>query len=537
MGKIALSALYKRSNLPLLVGLVVLLAELAWLVWAIQSGLSQPTLRSRATHLLVQHALAPEENRPALVEAAEQERVYIWPMSGLLFHPNQGGLPQKMDGLLAEHYGEEYTSLPDAERHHLLTQTLPRVEATALALARQVDSQRRLSLKQLAKLAPEELSIIGAQYIHTARYSWSGYDKDLFFLALPGPEEGIHLELAGVADAVEKSNFLLAILPPGILFILTLGILLFASLERLMDSRKIVTMTEVFKKFVPHQFLEYIAKKGIENIKLGEAESDYVTILFCDIRSFTSLAESMQHQEVLNFLNSYIQFMSKPIMENQGFVDKFIGDGIMAVFNHPDHDDESAARQAVQAAIDMQNTLRQYNGYRNKMGYLPIATGIGIHSGSVVFGTVGYATRMESTILGDSVNVASRLEGLTKHYRCPIIISNDTYQLLGDHDFLCRSIDTVTVVGRQTPCEIHEVFHTDPMPLQEKKRSTLNLFKESVDFYQQGQWQVALSGFEQCLTACSDDFVAELYRQRCRQALESNGSPESWDGVTRLKNK
>ncbi|MFL2773024.1 MAG: adenylate/guanylate cyclase domain-containing protein [bacterium] len=122
----------------------------------------------------------------------------------------------------------------------------------------------------------------------------------------------------------------------------------------------------------------------------------------------------MKPQEILNFLNSYFKHMNQPIANHEGIIDKYVGDAIMAVFNFPENDDKFEAARAVEAAIEMQYMLNEYNGFRKKTGYVPISNGTGIHRGSAVFGTVGSTDRMESTVLGDSVNVASRLEGLTK---------------------------------------------------------------------------------------------------------------------------
>ena len=180
---------------------------------------------------------------------------------------------------------------------------------------------------------------------------------------------------------------------------------------------------EVFQKFVPKQFLDRIAKEGVEKIELGKAESDTISILFSDIRSFTKLSESLNPQELLNLLNAYFKRMGVPIKEHDGFIDKFIGDAIMALFDSPDLSDREEALNAIEASIEMHRHLNDYNRHRESCGYVPIEIGIGIHTGKVIIGTVGTVDRMESTVLGDVVNVASRLEGLTKHYRSKIIVS------------------------------------------------------------------------------------------------------------------
>ena len=180
--------------------------------------------------------------------------------------------------------------------------------------------------------------------------------------------------------------------------------------------KKNQSLKNTFKKFVPVQFLNRIASQGIENIELGKAQNEIITILFSDIRSFTNLSENITPQELLNFLNAYFRRMNQSIHDNHGFVDKFIGDAIMALFDLPEKSDEEEAMYGVKAAIDMQLTLKEYNRERDRAGYIPVNMGIGVHSGPVVIGTVGSEDRMDSTVLGDSVNMAARLEGLTKYY-------------------------------------------------------------------------------------------------------------------------
>lgn len=177
---------------------------------------------------------------------------------------------------------------------------------------------------------------------------------------------------------------------------------------------------QVFKRFVPEPFIRRISSKGIESIELGRAEQVELSILFSDIRGFTTFAESMEPQQLLEVLNSYFEALSEPIHAVDGFIDKFIGDAIMAIFEGEGH-----ANRALEAALGMHRALAHWNEGRTE----PLSFGVGIHSGEVVMGTVGTSTRMDSTVLGDSVNLAARLEGLTKEHEPPLIASERTVQL------------------------------------------------------------------------------------------------------------
>ena len=307
--------------------------------------------------------------------------------------------------------------------------------------------------------------------------------------------------------------------------------------ERKEAEKMLRGLNASFERFVPKQFLNRIAKDGIEKIHLGNAESDFITILFSDIRSFTNLSENMSPQNVLNFLNAYFKRMNKPIHKNNGFVDKFIGDAIMALFDCPEGTDHTDANDAVKAAVGMQVALREYNKHRRNTGYIPISIGIGIHSGPVVIGTVGSEDRMDSTVLGDTVNMTSRLEGLTKHYNSQIVISSETYQFLEkDSAFLCKELDFVSVKGKDKPEIIYDVFNSNPEDIRDLKQQTLPSYNEGLLNYHSRNWEEALKLFNKCLKVYPGDTVSKIYVERCTQ-FKNDPPPLGWDGVSRLKQK
>lgn len=222
-----------------------------------------------------------------------------------------------------------------------------------------------------------------------------------------------------------------------------------------------IRLRDTFKKFVPRQFLDRLATRGLGNIALGEADSGVVTILFADIRSFTTLSEALSPQELLNFLNTYFERMNAPIHANGGFIDKFIGDAIMGLFI--DEDPSIGARNAVRSSLDMLASLHSLNEQRKRTGDAPISIGLGIHTGETVIGTVGSDDRMDSTVLGDAVNLASRIESLTKQFGAQILISSTTYGLIaGDPTIPCREIGLVNVRGRAEADTIYEVLCRHP---------------------------------------------------------------------------
>lgn len=222
-----------------------------------------------------------------------------------------------------------------------------------------------------------------------------------------------------------------------------------------------------FEKFVPRQFLDRVAREGIQNVKnfpIGKAERGFVTILFADIRSFTTLSESMLPQDVLDFLNSLFRRLSEPVHRNQGFVDKFMGDAIMALFDSPEGQENQQVNNAVRASVEMMKSLQEFNQERAKSGLAPVKIGIGIHTGPVIFGTVGVEARMDMTVLGDSVNVAARLEKLNKEHGTTIIVSAQTRQLMkSDSAYQWREIGSLPIRGRSGELVVYEVGASTPV--------------------------------------------------------------------------
>lgn len=217
---------------------------------------------------------------------------------------------------------------------------------------------------------------------------------------------------------------------------------------------KLQKTVEAFKRFVPDKFLSIIATDGIENIQVGVGSIRTITILFCDIRGYTSMSEQMTPLETFAFLNDYLECMGQAIDKYGGFIDKYIGDAIMALF-----DDESTDG-VLHAAIAMQHSLIEFNQDRQPLGLPSIAVGIGIHRGEVVMGTVGFSSRIDSTAIGDAVNLASRVEQLTKTYGCSILVTEQVIAALKNPEaFQLRLVDKlVKVKGKDEPIAIYELI-------------------------------------------------------------------------------
>jgi adenylate cyclase len=294
-------------------------------------------------------------------------------------------------------------------------------------------------------------------------------------------------------------------------------------------------LSQTFQKFVPQQFIDHITKSGSDHIELGYADEEDVAILFCDIRGFTGLSERMRPQELMGFLNSYFQRMNKPIHENRGFIDKFIGDAMMALFDHPGGNAEDKAIDAINAAMDLRKALELYNIRRIRKGYVPINVGVGIHYGPVVMGTVGSDDRMDTTVIGDSVNIACRLESLAPKYGADIIVSAQVLEAMGDKfPIRTRLLDWVRVKGREAPIEIYEVISHLPHKEQEKRFSVQPKIAAGLACRINKEWETAIAHFEAALAIFPQDSLAKHHIDVCR-IYQSMLLPVDWDGALTIQ--
>ena len=291
---------------------------------------------------------------------------------------------------------------------------------------------------------------------------------------------------------------------------------------------KIQQLNATFEKFVPQQFLKRIAREGIAQIELGKAQTEALSILFADIRAFTQFSETINPQEVLDFLNTYLREVNQPIQNYHGFIDKFMGDGIMVLFDRSTH-----ATDSFHSSIAMVQAIQNFNQERAKKHHPSISIGIAIHSGNATIGTVGTEERMDSTVLGDTVNLASRMESLTKYYNAQIIISSDTYEAIQDASLLCRELDFIAVKGKNIPKTIFEVFNGNEASILEKKQKILAPYSEGLSHYRARHWKEAIGCFEQCLVIFPQDVVSQIYIERCHR-FQDNPPDDTWQGEIRM---
>lgn len=283
-------------------------------------------------------------------------------------------------------------------------------------------------------------------------------------------------------------------------------------------------------RFVPRQFIEFLGKDSIADVQLGDQVQKEMTILFTDIRSFTTISEEMTPKENFDFLNNYLGYMEPVIRNNKGFIDKFMGDSIMAIFSDQPED-------AINAAIEMRIKLQEFNQVMGQFGKPPIDSGIGIHTGILMLGIVGGEGRMDGTVISDAVNLASRIEGLTKIYGGSIIISEDTLIKLNDpSQYNFRFVDIVKVKGKKEAVYLFEIIDGEPAQIKELKSSTKEQFSKALQFYKNKNFLEAEKLFKGVYKINKFDRAAELYISRCTNFIKK-GVPKDWDGIEVIEEK
>lgn len=307
-----------------------------------------------------------------------------------------------------------------------------------------------------------------------------------------------------------------------------------------MLNEQLIKQKDSFFRFVPTEFLQLLGRNSVVDIKLGDSSLRFLTILFTDIRRFTSMAEGMLPMEIFEFLNAYLFRMEKAVQGNRGFVDKYIGDGVMALFpsdnGGPAKGKSESADNSLRAVLRIKRELHAFNEEKKAQNILPIQIGVGVNTGDVTLGTVGSETRLDTTVIGDAVNLASRLESLTKYYRTQNLISEYTVEsLLKPEEFCLRQIDTVSVPGRSGPLRVYELLDPEISSDLNKKESMAD-FAEALLLYRAREFDKARAIFLKLLENDPDDHVPLVYVERC-EAYQQNMPDSSWTGIFRIIEK
>ncbi|RMG85775.1 MAG: adenylate/guanylate cyclase domain-containing protein, partial [Candidatus Dadabacteria bacterium] len=327
----------------------------------------------------------------------------------------------------------------------------------------------------------------------------------------------------GLAAGAFRAGVLLPVAGPvsGVL----LGLISGLGHRAATEDRQRRRLRRMFAQYVSPAVLEEVVERFAEEAAPGTGRKEELTILFSDIRGFTTLAERIDPQHVVEMLNTYLGAMSEVIFEHEGTIDKFIGDAIMCFWGAPLRCEDHANR-GVRCALGMLERLHAVNRELADRGLPGVRIGIGLHTGTAVLGNIGSARRLDYTAIGDAVNLASRLEGLTKTYGCPVLLTESTHARLRG-GAVCAVVDRVRVKGKTEPILLYR-----PLPEGDGAAEVAARFEEAFEAYSRQDWGRAAALYRRF----PEDPVARLFLERCRAYQEAPPGP-GWDGVWTMTHK
>lgn len=467
-----------------------------------------------------------------------QEEVYI-------FYPDQSfdraALPiLKLKTLTTHRY--------DRQREEMVSRELVIAERKQIVLPY---AENNLSISFAGILFDDPKSVQYAYQMKGYQQGWqeAGHERIASYTGLPPGRYTFQVRAAnGFGQWNEPSSLSIRILPPWwrTWWAYTLYVLLAAgslfwyvqSLRRKVKekqaqlekeqafSHKLERINQANQRFVPQDFLSILGKTSIEDLHLGDQTQTKMTILFSDIRSYTGLSESMSPKENFRFINGYLGRVGPVIKKHGGFINQYLGDGLMALFVN-DH------TQAVQAAVEMQQVLRNYNEERRRKNRPPLRTGIGLNTGQLMLGIIGDQNRYDSAVISDAVNTASRMEGLTKVFGASIIISERTLQELDAANLAHRYLGRVKVKGKDKAQKIYDVYEGDPAEIHQLKEQTKTRFEAGIAHYAGRRFGKAVECFKQVLAVYPEDKAARYYQDKSVQYIV-DGVAEDWSGVEEM---
>lgn len=288
---------------------------------------------------------------------------------------------------------------------------------------------------------------------------------------------------------------------------------------------------KAFSRFVPEQIIDELVDGAETEAKVGVGEKRDVAILFCDIRSFTNISECNKPETVVGFLNRYFTAMCTIIKKHGGTVDKFMGDAIMAIFGAPVSYEDNA-RRALAAAYEMRETIDKIplDDLILPQG-MKFKAGIGIHYGDVIVGSIGSADKTDYSVIGDNVNLGSRIEGLTKTYGTMILVSGAVKDQIKSNEFIYRHLDNVKVKGKEKPVPIYAVDRS----IDDFTSKYKEYYDKALGLYTKGVWNLAKEYFQKALDECETDMAAKLMVERCDEFIVH--PPVNWDGAIAYNTK
>ena len=301
-------------------------------------------------------------------------------------------------------------------------------------------------------------------------------------------------------------------------------------LARIQTQLDLHRIFEISGRFVPNEFIKSLGKERITDVKLGDQANLDVTVMFTDIRGYTTLAENMTPEENFRFINAFNRRLGPIVHRHNGFINQYLGDGIMALF-------PKDPVNGLRATIEIQQEIQAYNQSRLKKNRHPISVGIGLHTGSLVMGITGDNNRLDAAIISDTVNTASRIESLSKFFGAKIILSEACLKNMPENEeFLIRYLGKVKVKGKNNTLKIYECYNGDEPAIVRVKNDTSLLFDRAMQAYIAEKFSESSHLFESIMDQNPDDMTARLFFSKSKTYLQE-GTPDNWDGIEIISTK
>lgn len=270
-------------------------------------------------------------------------------------------------------------------------------------------------------------------------------------------------------------------------------------------KKEVEKSSEIAEQFMPKSFLKLLNKDSISNIKLGDYIEQEMTILFMDIRSFSTLSEKLSPIDTFQFINSCLSYLEPAIIEYQGFIDKYIGDSIMALF-------VGNADKALSSSISMLKALNKYNRQQRNGNSPSVQIGISLHTGIIVAGMIGLHDRIDCTAVSDAVDIAAKIEQYSKDFGSQLLITEEAFSKLSDSSkYKYRRLGNIQIPGKTKSTGIYEIYDSDPQEIQEVKDKTKADFEKAVNFYNSDDFKSANSLFKKICDVNPDDKIAKFF--------------------------
>lgn len=425
-------------------------------------------------------------------------------------------LLKKMMHILIENAGAEVGYLLLKKQDTWFIEAESSIDKEEVSVLRSIPIHGKLPLSIIQSVIRSKKPLVLDDAAHDTQFSFDPYIKSnqpKSMSCIPLLNQDVLTGLVYLENNVTKNAFT----QDRVLLLNTLSSQIVVAIDNARQYSYKKHLTESYERFVPNEYIKCLNKSSIVDVALGDQVQRDMTVMACDIRNFTTISEMMEPEACMRFLNDYLGIVEPEILKQHGFIDKYIGDGLIALF--------SSADNALKAGINILAALEMYNQECVGMNKPTVHIGIGLCSGDVTIGTVGVSRRMQHTVISNALSIADKVEELTKRYHFPLMITEQTYQRLKNPThYAIRPLDKVQFFEQQTAIGLYEVFSNESEIQVGLKNQSIVQFETGVDLYQQKKFKEASRLFHKVLDLNHTDTAANYFLKECEASLKKTKS-------------